>query len=501
MYDLGIVGAGPAGITAALTAAQHGLSVVVVDEQQRPGGQIFRQPPRARVSKVQSTLGYPWGQALVAQAEASDSISWRLGSTALGLLTAPTHADGHNLVVRGAHGLELLPVRTLLIATGAMDLPVPFPGWTLPGVMSAGGIQTLLKSQHALMAGRSVLTGGHPLLVVVAGMLLERGGEIGEIVLPHMNASWPNLIRTASTIPGHFGVVGHAGLVMGRLALARIRFSRGAIVSAARGDGRVEEVDIVPLGPANTMASHAAPRTVAADGLVLGYGFQPSTDLARQIGCSLTWDSAGGGWIVDSDDRQRTSVRGIYVAGEPTGVAGAEQARLEGRLAGLTIAADVCGRTEPIDRQVAQTQRALRPARRFSTSVQRLFEPPRETLANLAGPDSLVCRCEAITRRQVETTIDANPFISSTNALKLECRVGMGPCQGRYCELTAATVLAQRRGMSIKDVGPFNGQFPIRPATVDELSHISAPTVADPQSPVSALDIPGSAEGSAIASR
>lgn len=472
-YDLGIVGAGPAGMTAALTASKLGLSVLVIDEQQRPGGQIFRQPPASRIARPKAVRGYPWGHRLVTAAEVADNVAWRFGATALGVLRSASPADGLELVVRSKDSTDSTAVRSLLIATGAMDLPVAFPGWTLPGVLTAGAMQTMLKAQQLLVARKVVMTGGHPLLLEVAGLILENGGSIVELALPRQQSSLRDLARAVGALPGHVGILAQAASTAARLAMSRTPIRRGAIVTAARGEGRVEEVDITSLGPGNTWDPNQRPRTVAADGLVVGHGFQPSTDLARQAGCELRWDSPAGGWVVANDDDLRTTVPGIYVAGEPAGVAGANQARAEGRLAALAVAAATQGRTRTLDQDIDRAKRAVRHANRFASTVQRMFEPPRETLLALTQPETTVCRCEAVTRDQIETVINSNPFISSTNALKLESRTGMGPCQGRYCELTAASLLAQNRNTSIEHVGPFNAQFPVRPTTVRELSRLT----------------------------
>ncbi|KAA1380709.1 FAD-dependent oxidoreductase [Aeromicrobium fastidiosum] len=472
-HDLAIVGAGPAGMTAALTASRLGLSVVVIDEQQRPGGQIFRQPPANRSAGPKAVRGYPWGHRLVVAAEAADNVEWRYGTTALGVLRPAPPGEGIELVVRDDDGADRISVRSLLIASGAMDLPVAFPGWTLPGVVTAGGVQTMLKAQDLLLARDVVLTGGHPLLLVVAGLIHEKGGRVVELAMPRSQGSLREMTRALGALPGHLGILANAASTAARLVASGTPIRSGSIVTAARGDGRVEEVDVARLGPGNTLVPDQTCRTVAADGLVVGYGFQPSTDLARQAGCELRWDSPAGGWVVAHDDELRTTVPGVYVAGEPSGVAGADQSRAEGQLAALCIVHALGGTTVELDREIVRARRALRHTNRFASTVQRMFEPPRQTLAALADADTTVCRCEGVTRERAETVIDDNPFISSIGALKLECRTGMGPCQGRYCELTVAGLLAQRRDMSIDEVGAFNAQFPIRPATVGELSRMA----------------------------
>ncbi|MFD0514374.1 FAD-dependent oxidoreductase [Streptomyces aureus] len=164
MFDLAIVGAGPAGMSAALTAADHGLTVVVVDEQQRAGGQIFRQPPEDfSGSALHPTAGYGWATDLIRRFETDSRLTTEFGWSAIGVLSDDTEPDCLRVAINHPeHGTRVLGTRRLLIATGAYDLPVAFPGWTLPGVMTAGGVQTLVKAQKMAPVGDVVLAGAHP---------------------------------------------------------------------------------------------------------------------------------------------------------------------------------------------------------------------------------------------------------------------------------------------------------------------------------------------------
>lgn len=202
MYDLVIVGAGPAGLTAAVTAADHGLSVLVVDEQRRPGGQIFRQPPPEFQEPVRVPGAYRWGRALLRDCEQRTDISWRFSTTAYGVLRDDDDPDGLRLALYRAEGPELVRARRLLVATGAYDLPVAFPGWTLPGVLTAGGVQTLLKSQRLLAARRLVLAGSHPLLLLVADQLRAAGAEIAEVAFARGLPRPQEALAALPAVPG-----------------------------------------------------------------------------------------------------------------------------------------------------------------------------------------------------------------------------------------------------------------------------------------------------------
>lgn len=477
MFDLAIVGAGPAGIAAALAASAAGARVVVIDEQRRPGGQIFRQPPREFVgSKSKFSAGYPWAYDLLEQADAAPGITWKHETTAFGVFrdraegslqgNADPSPEGIQLAISGPNGAERLPVRRLLIATGAYDLPVAIPGWTLPGVMMAGAVQGFIKSQRLLVSERLVLAGSHPLLLVVADQLRASGADIAEIAFARGLPSIREAFGALPAVSGHTRLFAETGVAVARLLAAGVRISTNTIATRALGTDRVEGAALARID--KDWKVTGAPREVPASTLVLGYGFQASTELARQAGCTMLYNSAKGGWIVAHDQNMATSSPGIFVAGEPTGVAGAEQSRAEGHLAGLAIAQDLgFGRAHSA---LDSARTAVQHTQKFSTVVQRMFAPNRKGLAALATPETVVCRCELVTQNDVHSVLDHNPHLSSASGVKLECRSGMGPCQGRYCETTVASLVAVERGRSMADVGSFTAHVPVKPVPVSALT-------------------------------
>jgi len=475
--DLAVVGAGPAGLAAAVAAAEHGLTVLVVDEQPRPGGQIFRQLPPEFGPPKRPAAGSRWGAELIAGAERDPRISWVLGSTAFGVLRdgaadGGQAGDGIGLAVHSADGAELHTARRLLIATGAADLPVAFPGWTLPGVLTAGAVQGFIKSQRLLAAQRLVLAGSHPILLVVADQLLAEGADIAEIAFARGLPRPSELRDWLPAVPGHVGLLAEAGRALLRLLRAGVRICTSTVVTAAEGRGCVDAVTLAEVDRDWNVVGH--PRRIAATGLVLGYGFQPATELARQVGCALHWEQARGGWTVAHDERMRTSVPDVYVAGEPTGIGGAEQSRAEGTLAGLAVAHDIGWQRPPGPaRRLAGTRRRARSATRFASAVQQSFAPNRSGLAALSTADTVVCRCELVTRGELSTALSTNPFLSTVNALKLECRSGMGVCQGRYCEGAVAALVVGETGRPYEQVGYFSAHLPIRPVPVAAMTALS----------------------------
>ena len=469
MIDLAIVGAGPAGMAAAVAVADAGFSVLVVDEQARAGGQIFRRPPPEWGQRHGNYRPYPWAKDLIERFDDHPRIQTAFRSTAFGVLRDGTSGMNLRLALHSAEGGRIVPARRLLIATGAHDMPVAFPGWTLPGVMTAGGVQSLLKSQKLLMGQRLVLAGSHPILLILAEQLLDAGADIVEIALARGLPHIAEMISAIPAIPGHVALFADAVRALRKIMARGVRLSRKTIIDGVDGETAVTGVRLAGVDEAWARAGSV--RHVEADLVALGYGFNPSTELARQAGCKMRWASALGGWVVAHDKGFQTSAEGVFVAGEPTGVAGAERSWAEGQMAGLSIAASLGATVDRARRH--QTGRVLARSHRFSRVMQAMFEPNREALANLSGQkDVILCRCELVQSGQLAAVLERNPFLSTANAVKLECRTGMGHCQGRYCEGTVTARLALARGSTIQEAGFFNANFPIKPVPLQSFCHL-----------------------------
>lgn len=471
MVDVLVVGAGPAGMAGALSAARAGLEVLVVDEQARAGGQIFRRPPEAFETATSDHAPYGWATKLIEQFETHPRISVAFRSTVYGIFSnsaEPTkdHSRGFSVGVIGMNNPgsrgKRVTCQRVLIATGAYDMPVAFPGWTTPGVMTVGAVQSMLKSQKVLPGNKIVLAGSHPLLLIAAEQLLDAGAEIAEIAFARGFPGPMELLRALSAAPQHLAVFTEALRAMKTIVRHRVPISVRTVVTEVHGDLVAEGVSLAKVD--RDWAPTGANRVIASDLLAIGYGFSPSTELARQIGCDMVWDSPKGGWVVAHDDNFETSVRGVFVAGEPCGVAGAEQSRAGGTRAGIGVARSLGKVSGSLRKEEKRAQKQLSTAARFSKVVQRMFEPNRIGLAGLSRPvDTVVCRCELVTSREVDDLLEKNSFISSANALKLEGRTGMGPCQGRYCESTIAARVAQTRGNEIERSGYFAAHVPVKP--------------------------------------
>ncbi len=461
--DVVIIGAGPAGLAAATRLADSGLRVVVLDEQPRVGGQIMRQPPREfRVRDWMDDAAYRPLKSLVARAEAESRIDWKLGCAVWGLFRSTRPQGGFDVRYVQGNRSEALYSPRVLIAAGCTEMPAPFPGWQLPGVMGAGALQSFYKSQQLVVGRRIVLAGSHPLLLVVAQQLARAGGEVAGVFFAQ---PWQRVLEGLKQ-PG--ALLSGAPLLLQATRLLLDLRRRGiplhfsACVTAARGADRLEAVEWASVE--GGLPRHDARQALACDALGVSYGFLPATELARLAGATAM-PAEGGGWSVRSDADGRTDVPGLQVAGEQTGIKGAAAALVEGRLAALALLADL-GLIPPDDPDLLHSRRLHARQRRFAALLTQLSTMPDDFFGALLTDDTLVCRCEDIERRHLSTTLTANPLLRGASATKLLTRAGMGLCQGRYCETTIRRLL---RSQGSAQPGGFRPRAPVRPVPVEAL--------------------------------
>ena len=455
-YDVLIVGGGPAGQAAALELAAVGARCAVIDEQARPGGQILRQPPVSFPAQnwVDENSYRPLRQQLRVF-ENQAAIAWLGRRSVIGLQPGP---QGHSLTTSGADGLQELSAAHVLIAAGCYDMPYPAPGWTLPGAMGAGAMQTLLKAQGIVTGEPIVFAGTHPLMLLIAAQISRSGGKVAEVAFDRSFATiGKSMIRHCATALRNGSLLSEAGKAMMELRRAGVPVRFGRPLQEITGADRV-------TGAVFGEADH--PETTPCGSIGLCYGFLPQSDLPRQAGLAVRWSSPSGGWATCHDQWMQSSVEGVWVAGETTGVAGAPIARDEGRIAGLGIAAALGLITNrDATRRAGPFRQSRKAAMRFAAMLDDIADPT-QALDRVTASNTTICRCEKVSASAVRETLGST---TDVNAVKRITRCGMGLCQGRNCEHMLIRMSAAAEGRPLETMKGFTGRFPARPVSIADL--------------------------------
>ncbi|MCW5223354.1 FAD-binding protein [Verminephrobacter aporrectodeae subsp. tuberculatae] len=458
-HDLIVVGAGPAGMSAALTAASIGLKTLLLDEQPRPGGQIYRNITAAAPS-VAALLGadYRHGETLTDRLARSDA-DLRFGTAVWDVardLTVTAQQDGQSFRVQAPQ---------LIAATGAMERPSPIAGWTLPGVLNAGAAQIALKSASAIPCGRVVLAGAGPLLLLVACQLLDAGVSLGGIVETAPTANrWRALrhLPTALRAPAY--------LAKGVRMLQRVRRS-GVPTFSAAASVRVEGNE---RAQALVFAAGGKEHRLDADVVLLHHGVVPNNQLSRLLRVDHDWDPVQLAWCPRVDAWGETSLAGFRIAGDGAAIAGALAAEPGGALAALGAARALGRLSAPAcEARATPVRRALMRQLRIRPFLDALYRPP-EWLSTPAD-ETVVCRCEEVTAGRIREM--ARLGCQGPNQTKFFSRCGMGPCQGRMCGLAVTQILASELGKPPGQVGAYRIRAPLKPVSVSSIA-ASADTAA-----------------------
>lgn len=460
--DLAVVGAGPAGLGAAAEASRAGARVVVLDEQASPGGQYMRRrdpvvsPLPGRIPRRAAAL-----KARLLNELAGDRVEMRTGTVAWA-------AFADNVLALYAGGaVRFLQYRHLVVAAGAYDRPMAFPGWTLPGVVTAGAAQALAK-EHGIVPGRRVLVAGSgPFLLPVAEELAHAGARVLAVLeathparwWPELRHAWRYRDRIAETL--HY---------LRALRRARVPLRYGRVVSAVRGADHVEEATIARVDDAWRPVP-GSEETVPVDAVCVGFGFLPSTELTRQLGLEHRFHALRGGWVPAHDADMRTSVPGVFVAGETAGIGSAQVAVESGRLAGIAAAHGLgCLTAGAAEARAAAVRRRYRYARAFADLMLRIFAP-RPGIYSLVTDDTVVCRCEEVTAGQLRRVVRHWPY--DLPGVKGALRTGMGLCQGRICGRIVAGLIAADLGRPEETLGGLSARPPLKPVPMGALAAMS----------------------------
>ncbi|MGI4778253.1 MAG: FAD-dependent oxidoreductase [Janthinobacterium lividum] len=440
-----VVGAGPAGIRAAQTLVAHGLRPVLIDEAARAGGQIYRRPPAHFERPASMLYGTEAARATALHAAIdglrdridylSDSLVWNAQNGVLDVLQGATRT-----------GLGV-PYSRLIVATGATDRVLPVPGWTLPGVFTLGGAQVALKFQGCAIGERVVFMGTGPLLYLVACQYAKAGAKVVAVLdtarLSDQFAAAPKML----TQPAVFA---KGVYYVGWLRAHGVALHGGVRPVRIDGESRVSSV---------TFHDGGRERTLDCDAVAFGYALRSETQLADLLGCHFAFAPMQRAHLPVCDAAGRSSVGGVYLAGDGAGIMGADAAEWAGERAALALLADQGVAVD--DARATELESRLARLVPFREGLERAFPFPADWAAH-APDDLIVCRCENITAGTLRDAI-RETGAPEMNRLKALSRIGMGRCQGRMCAVAATEILAHATGRPVEEVGRLRGQAPIKP--------------------------------------
>jgi len=458
MVECVVVGGGPAGIAAATTAGAAGVETWLVDENEQLGGQYYRRlPPQFGVHPAKKEPRSALQVAELIKRARDAGVSFKVGTSVWGIF------NGKEVHLASCGATEAIRAKTLVLAPGAHDRVPPFPGWTLPGVVTAGGAQNLLKGSGVLPGGRVLVAGSGPLLLQTASMLVEAGAHVvGLCEAASLGGAW----RQGLTLVQHPGLLQEALGYMWILRRARVPIWKGTIVTRATGSTQVEGVEVTRCDPL-WQPINGTQRSLEIDALVVGYGFVPAIELSRLAGCDHWYDAVADTWVPVRGPNLECSVEGVFVAGDAGGVLGAKAATLQGCLAGIAVATRLGrGPTALHERMSSLIQRRLRKLEALGRGLSAIYARG-EGHYSLAEPDTIVCRCEEVALRDIRASaLEGNVTL---NELRARLRVGMGQCQGRLCATSIAHVLRLTCGIRPELAGFYTARPPVRPISLASL--------------------------------
>ncbi|ALI05540.1 MULTISPECIES: NAD(P)/FAD-dependent oxidoreductase [Pseudomonas] len=442
MKPIAIIGAGPAGIRAAQTLVAHGLYPVLLDEAARGGGQIYRRQPANFKRSPSELYGF--------EAHKANAVHQTLDALRKQLDYRPDtlvwNAEAGLLDTLHEGRADRLEYASVIVATGATDRILPVPGWTLPGVYSLGAAQIALKFQGCAIGERVVFAGSGPLLYLVAYQYARAGANVVAVLdsspFGAQVRALPGLLAQPATLA--------KGLYYRAWLAARgIAVHQGASLTHLDGERRVQS-----LQWRNASGKH----TLDCDAVAFAHGLRSETQLADLLGCAFTWNALNRAWLPQRDHAGRSSVPGIYLAGDGAGIMGADAAQLAGERAALALLEDLGYSTDP--QRCTQLEETLERIGRFREGLERAFAFPEHWAAD-AADHLMICRCEEVSAGDIRRVVGEGHW--EINRVKAHCRVGMGRCQGRMCGAAAAEIIACESGRAVASIGRLRAQAPIKP--------------------------------------
>jgi len=458
-----IIGAGPAGIRAAQTLVKYGVRPIILDEGIRWGGQIYRQQPENFKRTNEQLYGFDAKKSeelstafarLIDKADyRPESLVWNIEQTRLDIFHSGRSTT--------------LNWKSLIVASGATDRILPFPGWTLPGIFAMGATQVALKYQACAIGEKVILAGTGPLLYLVAYQYVKAGANVLAVL---DTAHLSDQIKALPGLMNQPKQLARGMYYVGWLMTKGIKVRRGIRIVRAEGQHRLCALVI--------QNERGDQETLECDAVGVGYALRSETQIADMLGCEFKFDSLQRAHIPVKDVAGRSSLKGVYLAGDGAGIMGADAAELSGERSALALLINqgVCHDiSKSTLSRIKQIERGLQRIGRFRVGLETAFPCPNDWIQKMSG-DTIVCRCEEITFGEIRDAISESD-IREVNRLKAFSRVGMGRCQGRMCGQSAAEILAHFSKQALSEVGRLRGQPPLKPVPAHVLAEAWVPTL------------------------
>lgn len=464
-YHVVVVGSGIGGVTAANALAGNGLDILLIDENEHTGGQLLRRSNKIHQTwlKFEADLMKTKGFSLVEKVIGSNQGITRVNQAqVLGIF------EGRKLLIntntsqeaegKGSKKIVEIEAEYLVIATGARERYLPFKGWTMPGVMSLGAAQILMKSHGVLPGKKMVVAGSSPLMLVLASELLKNKGRVAAVLnenpisknlgfFPLMRHHWPKSIEGAFYIS--------------KLVLNRVPMLNRMRIIEAEGNGSFESVVVAKTSPEGDVIEGTEKR-YHGDVLGIGYGFVPNIELAVQAGCDIEYQESLGGWVVKVDDNLESSVESLFAVGEVNGIAGAKKSYIQGKI----VAASILSKFDKSDEKEKEQLKVLNLQQiAYASFLNKLCQLPSVAYQQIPD-DTLICRCENITMGTVKKEIKRG--VTTSGALKKATRCGMGRCQGRTCGIVLHDIITALTNNSSEDIGGSFCRAPVKNVAISD---------------------------------
>lgn len=457
-YDVAIVGAGPAGMAAAIEASVRGARTILFDENTAAGGQIYRSIETNTPSR-RAFLGkdYWRGKTISNAFLASDT--YYLGQAFVWSVEQKQHDKTYTVELRVSQNGQsrIVGAKRVIFATGALERPMPVSGWTLPGVMTVGAAQIALKASGLLPDGKVVLAGTGPLLYLFAAQVLEAGGTIAAILDTTPRSNW------TKALPYLPSFLLSAYALKGLSLLNKVRRS----VSI---HSNVQAIEILGIDKAKAVrfTVNGSTHEVEIDGIFLHQGVIPNNNLSNATGCELIWNERQKCFQPKLDKYGRSSLQTVFVAGDGGGIGGALVAETSGRIAALAVCLELfTGSHSENGRALSAAQRNRQKLTRGRHFIDTLYQPSLTFRAPIDRA-TIVCRCEEVTAGEIRDAAALN--VVGPNQLKTMLRCGMGPCQGRMCAATITEILAHAQHRTPEAVGTYRLRMPVKPVPLREIA-------------------------------